>query len=181
MFEKYLPIDEFNALKQHFETDKSTTKEQAIDEVLDLLILAYVYGTKAVNEMFGTDIEPDLDLMQKSIDKEYDGQGFADRIGIYFDENDMQGLALVADTNMHRIFNEAIINTADATGRPYIKRWRTMDDDKVRDTHGYLHGMEVAAGEEFYTYTGAHAYYPGGFGTPQEDCNCRCVVEIEGI
>lgn len=51
-----------------------------------------------------------------------------------------------------------------------------MEDDKVRDTHDYLEGMSVGIDEEFYTYDGDHALYPGGFENAQNNVNCRCFL-----
>ena len=53
-----------------------------------------------------------------------------------------------------------------------------MLDDKVRDTHQYLEGIEVGLDDLFYSESGASAEYPGGFGDPEEDCNCRCYVTL---
>jgi uncharacterized protein with gpF-like domain len=58
------------------------------------------------------------------------------------------------------------------------KRWRTMNDDRVRDTHDYLEGMVVPFSERFYSYDGDSAEYPGGFALPENNINCRCVVEV---
>ena len=35
-------------------------------------------------------------------------------------------------------------------------------DDKVRETHRYLEGASVSLDEEFWTFDGDHAAYPGG-------------------
>ena len=173
-----LPIDSLNAFEGLLELSPQKKTQETIDEVYDLLILAYTEGVKAVSEVFGIDIEPDLSQMDEAINKEYDGQTYADRIEHYADLGDIAGINLVADTNMHRVYNQAVLDAADSTGEPYTKTWITMDDEKVRSSHQYLEGMQVFAGEDFYTYTGAHAPFPGYFGTPQEDCNCRCTIDI---
>lgn len=53
-----------------------------------------------------------------------------------------------------------------------------MMDDRVRDTHSYLEGMEVPYNARFYTYDGDSAEAPGMFSLPENNINCRCVVEI---
>ena len=75
--------------------------------------------------------------------------------------------------------NEGINGFGNLYGMPNItKHWVTMRDDKVRDTHDYLEGTEVPFNEDFYTYNGDHAPFPGMFGVPEEDVNCRCIVEL---
>ena len=59
-----------------------------------------------------------------------------------------------------------------------MKRWQTMMDDRVRDTHSYLEGMEVPYNEDFWTYDSDHAPAPGMFNRPENNINCRCVVEV---
>lgn len=58
------------------------------------------------------------------------------------------------------------------------KQWRTMEDERVRDTHTYLDGVKTAADERFYTYDGDSARFPGDFSTAQNNVNCRCWIDI---
>ena len=51
-----------------------------------------------------------------------------------------------------------------------------MMDDKVRDTHSYLQSKKVPIGEEFFTYDGDSALYPGGFKSAENNVNCRCFL-----
>lgn len=83
------------------------------------------------------------------------------------------------NTEWHRMTNEGINGFGNLYGMPNItKHWVTMRDDKVRDTHDYLEGTEVPFNEDFYTYNGDHAPFPVMFGVPEEDVNCRCIVEL---
>lgn len=52
------------------------------------------------------------------------------------------------------------------------KQWMATLDDATRDSHASLDGVMVDPDEEFP----GGALYPGGFGDPAEDINCRCVV-----
>ena len=75
--------------------------------------------------------------------------------------------------------NEGINGFGELYGSNLLtKTWKSMKDDKVRDTHDYLDGMTVGFDEDFYTYNGDHAKYPGLFGVPEEDVNCRCLVHL---
>jgi hypothetical protein len=51
-----------------------------------------------------------------------------------------------------------------------------MDDDRVRDTHMFLEGVEVPMGERFYTFDGDSAMIPGDFALPENNINCRCTL-----
>lgn len=79
----------------------------------------------------------------------------------------------IAETESHRIANNAALDTAKYAGATK-KTWATMLDDRVRESHDYLEGMTVDIDDEFYTWDGNHAPAPGMFGVPEEDCNCRC-------
>lgn len=56
------------------------------------------------------------------------------------------------------------------------KQWLTSHDQKVRESHRKLDGKQVQLNELFRTDNGSAADYPGGFGDPSEDINCRCAV-----
>ncbi len=85
-------------------------------------------------------------------------------------------------TEYHRDVNAGIEDLGhlfkDAKEETVYKKWITMGDDKVRDSHSYLDGVKVKLDEDFYTYNGDHAPYPGMFGNAEEDCNCRCRVQL---
>ena len=55
------------------------------------------------------------------------------------------------------------------------KEWLATDDDAVRETHQELDG-EVVGIDEPFEIEGLEADYPGDFGDPAEDTNCRCSV-----
>ena len=78
-----------------------------------------------------------------------------------------------------RIYNQGAIDAVRANGASGVnKRWQTMMDDRVRDTHSYLQSMEVPFDEDFWTYDGDHAPAPGMFERPENNINCRCIVEV---
>lgn len=64
------------------------------------------------------------------------------------------------------------------------KEWLATEDSHVRDTHKGLDGEVVGINEEFVTENGS-AQFPGDFGIPEEDINCRCgilpVINDRGI
>ena len=85
----------------------------------------------------------------------------------------------IAKTEGHRIQQEAIYNVqkrAIAKGAKVVKQWDSTLDGKTRPTHRALDGQIVGVDEYFKSESGYKALYPGGFGIPSEDCNCRCCL-----
>lgn len=70
----------------------------------------------------------------------------------------------------------AMQGETQVTGRRFGKKWNAMMDDDTRFTHYLLNGTVVEADGWFETVNG-RAQRPGGFGIPEEDCNCRCVID----
>ena len=85
----------------------------------------------------------------------------------------------IAKTEGHRIQNESAYNVqveAIKKGANVVKQWDSTLDNKTRPTHRTLDGQIVGVNEYFKSESGYKALYPGGFGVPSEDCNCRCVI-----
>ena len=186
-----LPMDEINALeeklKPHFEDDgkgKIKSKEDAediIDELLDLFLLSYANGATATNSELGTSVMPSMDAVDAAVYAPVAGETWRDRVmGYYETGGSMFDITRIAETDATRIYNQGAVDAVVANGLEgsTSKRWRTMQDDRVRDTHDYLEGMVVPFGSRFYTYDGDSADYPGGFSLPENNVNCRCVVEV---
>lgn len=84
----------------------------------------------------------------------------------------------IARTEGHRVQNEAKMDSyhaAKAKGADIVKQWDATLDSSTRETHRMLDG-QVRELDEDFTVMGASAPYPGGFGDPAEDCNCRCCM-----
>jgi len=56
------------------------------------------------------------------------------------------------------------------------KEWQATIDEFLRDSHADLDGTVVDIDDDFVTASGASADYPGNFGLPEEDINCRCGI-----
>ena len=54
-----------------------------------------------------------------------------------------------------------------------MKVWDSTLDGKTRPTHRKLDG-QIRDVDELFEMDGLNAMYPGDFGDPSEDCNCRC-------
>lgn len=177
-----MPYDELNTLKQYFiaaqAENGSISPDDAEDEILDLLIMAYVFGVQSASDSLGMDITADPDKMRESIYKRIADKDFAQRAREAAERGDTADLALIAETDAHRVYSEAVVEAGRASGRPVKKRWETMQDSRVRETHDYLQSMVVDLNDEFYTFDGDHALGPGGFQLAENNCGCRCVLDL---
>ena len=105
----------------------------------------------------------------------------ADDLFSFHVRNESPGrLVTLAESEFHRVYNQAVENGGQEfarRGNPNVtKTWYTVRDEKVRETHDYLEGVSVRIGEDFYTFDGDHAAYPGGFLKVENNANCRCIV-----
>lgn len=178
------PFDELNILKSEIEAAKSDPeamkrrKDYYIDEVTDLFVLAYVYGTAEVGNELNGEVQPDTEEMRAVIEERFDGKNYKDRLNEYFENGTLYDITRVVDTDTHRIYNAAKYTGAKKLGAT-DKTWRTMLDPLVREQHDYLEGVTIPIDAEFITYTGDKALYPSGFGVPELDINCRCYLTFE--
>ena len=184
-----LPIDEINALedklKVHFNNEgKIKSKQDAegiIDELLDLFLLAYANGATATNTELGTAVMPSVDAVDAAVNKSIAGETWRERVMDYYESGgSLYDIQRIAETDATRIYNAGALDAVavNGGGAGVSKRWATMLDDRVRDTHSYLEGMVVPYDAEFFTYDGDHAAAPGMFELPENNINCRCVVEV---
>lgn len=200
--DRLMPFDELSVMSERIKADFQLTPEQRkaveedrIDEILELLILSYLYGNEAANDMlYREEIETrvqsetetirivpiDTDSMNGSVFRDIAGENWEQRVSDYYDSEDgtADDVIRVLDTDSHRIYNDAIEDVGERSDGRIYKTWRTMEDLRVRDPHAYLEGMTIPIDRRFYSYNGQSARYPGDFGTPEMDCNCRCRIEL---
>ena len=82
----------------------------------------------------------------------------------------------IVQTEAHRIQEKAALDAqykAKSRGANVVKQWNSTLDGDTRPTHRELDG-QIREVEEPFEANGLKAMYPGGFGDPAEDCNCRC-------
>jgi hypothetical protein len=184
-----LPMDEINALEDrlrvHFNDEgKIKSKQDAeeiIDELLDLFLIAYASGVTATSTELGTVLSPSVEDIDAAVFAEVAGETWKQRVMDYYDSGGtLYDIQRIAETDATRIYNQGALDTVSVNNAQdgTVKRWVTMMDDRVRDTHSYLEGMEVPYNARFYTYDGDSAEAPGMFSLPENNINCRCVVEI---
>lgn len=84
----------------------------------------------------------------------------------------------IVRTEGHRIqqaSQEDARQEAKAKGADVVKQWAAILDGRTRHNHARLDG-QIREVDEPFSIGGKKAMYPGAFGDPAEDCNCRCVA-----
>ncbi len=200
--DRLMPFDELSVVSERIKADfqltpeqRKAVKEDRMDEILELLILSYLYGNEAANDMlYRTEIETrmqsetetirivpiDTDSMNGSVYRDIAGENWEQRVSDYYDSEDgtADDVIRVLDTDSHRIYNDAIEDVGERSSGRIYKTWETMLDDRVRDTHEWLQSVRVPLNERFYTFDGDSARYPGDFTLPQNNINCRCRISL---
>lgn len=181
-FMDLMPFDELNRLEaalpeyMNRETKTKEDLDSLLDMLEDLFLLAYADGVQSANLSLGTDISADLSDVKNTVDKEVAGETWRERVEDYYSNGgSVADIVRIAETETHRDYNEAALNTAKRAGAK-SKMWVTMLDDRVRETHDYLESMTVPIDSRFYTYDGDSAQAPGGFGLAENNVNCRCTL-----
>lgn len=201
--DRLMPFDELNTLKEEITdvmalpvAERKEYEGFFYDEILDLLIMSYVFGNEAANDMLGFSddktIEIERNKLTESVDKKIAGKNWQERFREYFENNDAtaEDIMRVAETDSHRIYNEAIYAVGEAADSGaageeakgvVMKTWETMLDDRVRETHSYLQSESVPFDRPFYTFDGDYADRPGDFKDPRNNVGCRCRIRLSTV
>ncbi|WP_458397107.1 phage minor head protein [Anaerotignum sp.] len=89
----------------------------------------------------------------------------------------MSRAKVIANTEGHRIQQASAFDAqkaAKAKGADVVKQWDSTLDGRTRATHRHLDG-QIREVDKPFEADGKEAMFPGDFGDPAEDCNCRCV------
>ena len=150
-------------------------REEFCDWLEFVLCLVYAYGWQDTEKVIGP-VKVEWNHDTEVVNLVIAGMTFRDRV---LTEDTAEEIVRIIDTEAHRDYNAGAVNAAKESGIPNLrKRWYTMMDDRVRDTHDYLEGMVVGIDDRFYTSDGDSARYPGDFDDPSNNVNCRCSVGI---
>jgi uncharacterized protein with gpF-like domain len=82
----------------------------------------------------------------------------------------------IVRTESHRIAQASAYDAqkvAVSKGAKVVKQWMSTLDGNTRNSHRRLDG-QIREVDEPFEMGGKKAMYPGDFGDPAEDCNCRC-------
>ena len=182
-------FDELDILRERLNADFSLGTEQRklfrddrIDEILDMLIMAYVFGTEDADEELTVTEEVVTDEMYNAVWLEIAGRNWEQRVREYFDDPNgtVDDIMRVVETDTNRIYSDAVLNVGEKVskrGVPVSKTWETMLDDRVRWQHDLLQSVTVPINERFYV-DGDSARYPGDFTSPELNCGCRCFITL---
>ena len=176
-----LPFDELNALKEdlsvHFEDGKIRSeqdKEDIIDELLDLFLLACAKGSEQANDDLGSDYKLGIKTVTDIVDREIEGKTWRDRVNEYYENGGTLGdIVRIAETEANRDTNEASYITATKAGAKK-KTWHCMMLPTSRDSHIYLDGVTAPIDGKFYSINGGSTQFPCEWGIAEEDVNCLC-------
>lgn len=143
------PFDQLSVLRSELESDfaagpeeRKRRKRDRIDEILEMLIMAYMYGNESANTMlFGQDIvdtidpdEPnrpvriDVDDMNKSVFKDIAGKDWERRVSEYYDSDSgtVDDVIRVVDTDMNRIYNDSVLDVGEKANAGRVE-WSNED------------------------------------------------------
>ena len=149
------PFDQLAVLRSELESDfaagpeeRKRRKRDRIDEILEMLIMAYMFGNESANTMlFGPDIvdtidpdEPnrpvriDVDDMEKSVFKDIAGKDWEQRVSEYYDSDSgtVDDVIRVVDTDMNRVYNDSVLDVGEKANAGRVE-W-SNDDLPVPDT-----------------------------------------------
>ena len=178
-----LAFDELNSLKSNLnellnaDLDK-LDPDKAVELVKGVLEDAYLYGCYYANDKLGEKHVPTQEQIMLALLVPIAGKTFVDRVSEYAETGDIDAIMRVAETDLHRVYSEGVQDTADKSEQYVQKKWTTMGDAKVRETHAYLDGQIVDLHEPFITIDGDSADAPGDFEGAENNVNCRCVLEL---
>lgn len=186
---KLLPSDELNEfaekLRQRTWVDENGRTRyrkdcsDIIDEMLDLFLLSYAMGSISANEDLDDETRMTTKDANNMVFTEIAGKTWDDRVREHYDNGDsVEDIIRVADSEMTRDFNGGVYDTAIASGIPCKKKWIAILDEKTRDSHFVLNGTVVGLNDRFNSISGDSALYPGGFASAEENCGCRCGIEL---
>lgn len=190
-----MPFDELNTFKQmvtQYKTEPMalSDKEKLRDDIEEyieyLLIEAYTYGNvQAMQDLGLLDKDPaeviNPDVMMEVINKPIADKTYKDRIREYLDDDTstVEDFQRVAETDATRVYNAGVEAGGRSSGvRGVRKQWVTMGDDKVREAHFDLDGIDVPLDGEFVSWNNDRAPAPGLFSNPELNCNCRCWLRL---
>ena len=198
MQDRLPPFEQLETLRSELEDDfsggieeRKRNKKRRIDEILEMLIIAYMFGNESGNYMLSGETAPTqddeelpipirVDSMNGSIFRKIADKTWEERVSEYFDDEagTVDEIIRVVDTDLNRVYNDSILDVGERADGTVMKTWETMMDERVRDTHDYLQSTSVPIDRRFYTFDGDSARYPGDFTLPQNNVNCRCRISL---
>ena len=180
-------LDELNVitLEMYYSANPKSRVKSVEDDFYMILVEAYLLGNDHASEMMESMTVVDADRMEAAIYRKIDGIDFADRAARHVRAGDVTALQELVESEYHRVYSEGVADGVEQftreTGKTVLKTWRTVGDDRVRDTHDFLEGTTILLNERFETYDGDSALMPGGFANAENNVNCRCWLDYTRV
>ena len=198
MQDRLPPFEQLETLRSELEDDfsggieeRKRNKKRRIDEILEMLIIAYMFGNESGNYMLSGETAPTqddkelpipirVDSMNGSIFRKIADKTWEERVSEYLDDEagTVDEIIRVVDTDLNRVYNDSILDVGERADGTVMKTWQTMEDDRVRDTHFPLQSVKIPVDARFYAWDGDSARYPGDFTLPENNINCRCRISL---
>lgn len=147
-------------------------------------VKAIVTDSKLSTDLYGA-LGYDMDKLKKHVREEIT-RGIATSLPYEQIARNISGYTSMPLSNANRIVrteghriqqasaNDAR-NAAKAKGADVVKQWDASLDGATRKLHRELDG-QIREVDEPFEAGGKKVMYPGKFGDPAQDCNCRCVA-----
>jgi SPP1 gp7 family putative phage head morphogenesis protein len=145
---------------------------------------AIKHETKLSDDLY-TELGYDIKDMSKKIAGEISrgiasGKGYGEIARRIADNTNvpLNNAMRIARTESHRIQCKSAMDAqykAREKGADVVKEWNSYLDGKTRPHHRRLDG-QIRELDEPFEVGGMKAMFPGDFGDPSEDCNCRCAL-----
>lgn len=194
MQDRLPPFEQLETLRSELENDfsggieeRKRNKKRRIDEILEMLIIAYMFGNESGNYMLSGETEPTqddeelpipirVDSMNGSIFRKIADKTWEERVSEYLDDEagTVDEIIRVVDTDLNRVYNDSILDVGERADGTVMKTWQTMEDDRVRLGHEILDQVTIPVDKRFYSIDGDSARYPGDFTSPELNVGCRC-------
>jgi SPP1 gp7 family putative phage head morphogenesis protein len=122
-----------------------------------------------------------IDTLVEGVAAGEDVRNLTGRVMSTFDAAETWRAENIARTEVNGAANAATHAAYEVSGLVEEKQWVSTLDSNTRDAHAALNGRTVALETDFAIGV-HHAPFPGAFGVPAMDCNCRCthVAVVKG-
>lgn len=133
------------------------------------------FGGKRIVRINTTTQKRVAKLLSRAVDEGKTTHEIAKELSAKFDQWSKGRAFVIAKTEVNTASNFGAWEGITQAGIEQ-KEWLSTQDGNVRDTHVELDGEVTDNDKPFESSSGATAQYPGNFGDPAEDINCRCGV-----
>lgn len=91
---------------------------------------------------------------------------------------------VIIRTEAHRVHAQARQDSLESIsnqGITMMKTWNSSQDERTRDQHFMMDGVEIPFDEDFVLPDGCSGPSPGMIGEAHQDINCRCYISVRMV